>query len=75
MAGRGRGRRGGGQGDNQLPPAFDQQAFMEAIDVAATIIAQASATLSQGGSSNLQRFKAHHPPTFRGGGDQMIADH
>ena len=23
----------------------------------------------------LQRFKAHHPPTFRGGGDPMIANH
>ena len=31
-------------------------------------IAQASATGSQGGSSNLQRFRAHHPPTFIGGG-------
>ena len=25
--------------------------------------------------SNLQRFKAHHPPTFMGGGDPMVADH
>ena len=41
----------------------------------AATIAQASATGSQGGSSNLQRFKAHHPPTFRGGGDPMVADH
>ena len=75
MAGRGRGRRGGGQGDNQLPPTFDQQAFMEAINVAAAKIVQASATVSHGGSSNLQRFKAHHPPTFKGGGDPMVADH
>ena len=37
-------------------------------------IAQASATVSQGGLSNLQRFEPHHPPTFRGGGDQMIVD-
>ena len=29
----------------------------------------------QGGASNLQRFKAHHPPTFTGGGDPMVADH
>ena len=66
MAGRGRGCRDGGQGDNILPPAFDQQAFMEAIGVAAATLTQISATRSQGGSSNLQRFKAHHPPTFRG---------
>ena len=42
--------------------------------MAAAIIAQASATVSQGGLSNLQRFKAHHPPTFREGGDPMIDD-
>ena len=53
MAGRGRGRRDGGQGDNQLPPVYDQHAFMEAIGVATATIAQASATVSQGGSSNL----------------------
>ena len=29
----------------------------------------------RGGISNLQRFRAHHPPTFRGGGDQLVADH
>ena len=75
MVGRGRGRRGSGQGDNLLPLTFYQQAFMEAIGVVATTIAQASATVSQGWLSNLQRFKAHHPPTFRGGGDPMIADH
>ena len=43
--------------------------------MATPTIAQASATVSQGGSSNLQGFKAHHPPTFRGGGDPMIANH
>ena len=72
---RGRGRQGGEQGDSQLSQAFDQQAFMEAIGVAAATIAQASAKVSRGGSSNLQRFKAHHPPTFRGGRDPMKADH
>ena len=41
----------------------------------AATIAQASGTVSQGESSNLQRFKAHHPPTFRGRWDPMIADH
>ena len=25
--------------------------------------------------SNFQRFRAHHPPTFAGGGDPMVADH
>ena len=30
---------------------------------------------AKGGLSNLNRFKAHHPPTFREGGDPMIADH
>ena len=36
---------------------------------------QASAASSQGGPSNLQRFRAHHPPIFTGGGDPMVADH
>ena len=31
-------------------------------------IAHASIAGSQGGPSNLQRFRAHHPPTFTGGG-------
>ena len=38
-------------------------------------IAQAGIAGSQGGPSNLQRFRAHHPPTFTGGGDPMVADH
>ena len=38
-------------------------------------IAQVSAAGSQGGLSNLQRFRAHHPPTFTGGGDPMVVDH
>ena len=42
--------------------------------VAATI-AQASANVGQGGPSNLHRFKAHHPPTLKGGGDPMVANH
>ena len=41
----------------------------------AAAIAQASVTGSQGGPSNLQRFRAHHPPTFTGGGDLMVANH
>ena len=54
---------------------FYQQAFVEAVGVAAAAIAQASAAGSQGSVSHLQRFKAHHPPTFTGEGDPMVADH
>ena len=43
--------------------------------VVATTVAQASAIVGQGRSSNLQRFKEYHPPTFNGGGDSMEADH
>ena len=41
----------------------------------ATAIAHASSTVGQGGPSNLQRFKAHHSPTFKGEGESMEADH
>ena len=75
MASRGQVHRGRPQGVSQAPPIFDQQAFAEAVGVAAAVIAQASAAGSQGGPSNLQRFKSHHPPTFTGGGDPMVADH
>ena len=81
MASRGRGRRGRPRGTGQTPPtfdqpsAFDQQAFVEVVGVAAAAIAQASIACSQGGPSNLQIFRAHHPPTFAGGGDPMVADH
>ena len=81
MVSRGRGRRGHPRSTGQAPPTFDQpptfdrQAFVEAIGVAAAAIAQANIAGSQGGSSNLQRFRAHHPPTFTGGGDPMVADH
>ena len=81
MASRGRGRRGRRRGTGQAPPAFDQppvfdqQAFAEAVGVAAAAIAQASIVGSLGGPSNLQRFRVHHPPTFTGGGDPMVADH
>ena len=37
--------------------------------------AQANAARGQGCASNLQRFKAHHPLTFTGGGDLMVANH
>ena len=75
MASRGRGRTGRPRGTGQAPPVFDQQAFVEAVGIAAVAIAQASAAGSQGGPSNLQRFRAHHPSTFIGGGDLMVADH
>ena len=81
MASKGRGRRGRLQGTGQEPPTFDQppvfnqQAFVEAVGVAAAAIAQASVADSQGGPSNLRRFRAHHPPTFTGGGNPMVADH
>ena len=81
MASRGRGRRGRPRGTDQAPPAFeqpptfDQQDFAEAVWIAAAAVAQASAAGSQGGPSDLQRFRTHHPPTFTGGGDPMVADH
>ena len=75
MASRGRGCRGGGRNNNQLRPTFDQQAFIKAIGVATATITHANATVDQGGLINLQRFKAHHPPTFKGGGHPMVADH
>ena len=75
MASRGRGRRGRPQGTGQAPPVFDRQAFVEAVGIAAAVIAQASVAGSQGDPSNLQRFRAHHPPTFTGGGDPMVTDH
>ena len=75
MASRGRGRRGRPRGASQAPPVFDQQAFAEAVGIAAATIAQASAAGSQGGPSNLHRFREHHPLTFTGGGDPMVENH
>ena len=66
MASRGQGHRRCPRGIGQAPPVFDQQAFVEAVGIAAAAIAQASAAGSQGGPSNLQRFRAHHPLTFTG---------
>ena len=48
---------------------------MEAMGGVVATIAHSSAAGGQGGSSNLQRFKAHHPPKFMGRGDPMVADH
>ena len=67
MASRGRGRRGRPRGIGQAPPVFDQQAFTEAVGIAGAAIAQASVAGSQGGPSNLKRFRAHHPSIFTGG--------
>ena len=53
MTSRGRGRRGRPRGTGQAPPTFDQlptfdqQAFVEAVGVAAAAIAQASIAGSQ----------------------------
>ena len=75
MTSRGRGRRGCPRGTGHAPPVFDQQAFTEDVGITAAVIAQIGIAGRQGGPSNLQRFRAHHPPTFTGGGDPMVADH
>ena len=75
MASRGRGRRGRPRGTGQATPVFDQQAFVEAVGITVAAITQASAAGSQGGPSNLQRFRAHHLSTSTGGGDPMAAYH
>ena len=54
---------------------FDQQTFVEAVGITANAIAQAGIAGRQEDPSNLQRFRAHHPQTFTGGGDPMVADH
>ena len=43
----------------------------QASEVAATI-ARTSATVGQGGMSNLQGFQVHHPSTYMGEGDSMV---
>ena len=48
---------------------------MEAMGATFTTFAQTSAASGQGGSSDLQRIRAHHPPTFIGGGEPVVADH
>ena len=75
MANRGRGRRGSPRGTGQAPPVFDQQAFTEAVGITAAAIAQVGIAGRHEDPSNLQRFRAHYPPTFTGGGDPMVADH
>ena len=75
MASRGRGRRGRPRGIGQTQLAFDQQTFAEAVGITANAIAQAGIAGRQEDPSNLQRFRAHHPPTFTGGKDPMVVDH
>ena len=75
MASQGRGRRGHPRSTGQTPPVFDQQAFTEAVGITAAAIAQASIAGRSEDPSNLQRFRAHHLPTFTVGGDSMVVDH
>ena len=75
MASRGRGRRGRPRGTGQAPLVFEQQAFTEAASITVVAIAQAGIAGRQEDPSNLQRFRAYHPPTFTGGGDPMVVDH
>ena len=75
MACRGRGRRGRPRGTGQTPSVFDQQTFDEGIGITANAIAQAGIAGRQEDPSNLHRFRVHHPPTFIGGGDPMVANH
>ena len=71
MASTGRGRRGRPRGTGQAPsafvqpPAFDQQAFIEAVGIAVAAITQAGAIVNQGRSNDIQRLGAHHPPLGR----------
>ena len=75
MASRGRGRKGRPRGTGHTPPVFDQHALVEAVGITTAAIAQAGIAGRQEDPSNLQRFRTHHPPTFTGGGDPMVADH
>ena len=72
MASRGRGRRGRPRGNGKAPPAFDQQAFAEAVRITVAAIAQACAVVNQGGSNDLQRLEAHRSPMVRGGVDSRV---
>ena len=72
MASRERGRRRRPRGNGQTPSAFDQQAFAEAVGIAVAAIEQTCAIVSQGGSNDLQRLEAHHPPRVGGGVDSRV---
>ena len=75
MARQGQGRRGRPRGTGHAPSVLDQQTFAEAVGITANAIAQAGIAGRQEDRSDLHRFRAHHPPTFTGGGDPMVADH
>ena len=75
MASRGRGRRGRPRGTGQTQSVFDQQTFAEAVGITANAIAQTGIAGRPEDPSNPQRFRTHHPLTFTGGGDLMVADH
>ena len=45
------------------------------MGITANAITQAGIAGRQEDPSNLKRFRTHHPPTFTGGGDPMVADH
>ena len=68
MASQGRERRGRPRGTCQAPPAFDQQAFAEAVGIAVAAIAHACAIVSQGGLNGLQHLETHHPSLGKEGG-------
>ena len=67
--------RGRPQGTGQAQLVFDQQTFDEAVGITVNVIARAGIAGRQEDPSNLQRFKAYHPPTFTGGKDPMVVDH
>ena len=75
MASRGRGHKGRPWGTGQAQLVFDQQTFAEAVGITVNAIARASIAGRQEDPSNLQRCRTHHPPTFIGGGDPMVANH
>ena len=75
MASHGQGRGGRPQGIGPPQPFFYPRAFMETIGATFATIVQAGVAGGQGGMINLQRFRAHYPPTFRGGGDPLVSDH
>ena len=47
---------------------LDQQTFAEAVGITTNDIVHVGIAGRQEDPSNLQRFRAHHPPTFTGGG-------
>ena len=57
---------------------FDPQAIGAAFAIivqasaVATTTTRTSATVGKEGTSNLQGFQAHHPPTYIGGEDSMV---